>query len=64
MENYKTFSPQPGSARAASAAPDLSTLELLRRAQAAPPGVWDELRGGLDLTPPESDPAFVPLSGP
>ena len=64
MENYKTFSPQPGSARAVSAAPDLSTLELLRRAQAAPPGVWDELRGGLELTPPEGDPDFVPLSGP
>ncbi len=64
MENYKTFSPLSGLARAASAAPDLSTLELLRRAQAAPPGVWDELRGGLDLTAPQDDPDFVPLSRP
>jgi len=62
VENYKTFSPQPGSVRAVASG--RSTQDVLRQAQAAPPGVWDEFNGGVDMNPPEGNPDFVPLSGP
>ena len=64
MENYKPFSPLSGSPRAAVAATGLSTLELLRRAQAAPPGAWDELRGGVEAPEPKRDAGFEALSAP
>ena len=63
MENFKTLPPLPGSARAAGLANSLGNPALLRQAQAAPAGVWDELRGGVDAGQAPNS-GFVPLSGP
>jgi uncharacterized circularly permuted ATP-grasp superfamily protein/uncharacterized alpha-E superfamily protein len=62
VENYKAFSSPSGATRAAAVG--LGTPDLMRLAQAAPAGVWDELRGGVDARGLTSPADYVPLSGP
>jgi uncharacterized circularly permuted ATP-grasp superfamily protein/uncharacterized alpha-E superfamily protein len=76
VENFKPLPPLPSFAGAGASvgvdvgvgvdgeAADLSASGVLRQAQAAPSGAWDEMRGGLGPFAQAQAAGYVPLSQP